>query len=447
MDHRASLSPSRGRLACFFRQPSWRRPLLAAVIVGLTLSTTPAAAATPEPLSLDAAVRSALAHSRGLQASDAAAAGARDMAVAAAQRPDPVLRLSLDNLPVNGPDRFSTTRDFMTMRSVALMQTLPNADKRRARGERFEREADAALSERTQRLAELQQAVAQAWLERRLQEQRAQVLQAQIDEAHVLVNTTEATTRGGRGATTDWIAAREALAQLEQALIGVQADAANARLTLARWTGGPPQQPLDALPAISHTTLDARTLSDRVEELPDLAALRSREAVARAEAELARQEQRPDWTAELMFSQRGSQFSNMVSIAVSVPLQWDAPRRQQRELAARLARVNGLQAEREEQARERRLQIERWLQDWRAGLARSAFLQRERQPLAEQRTEAALAAYRSGREGLGAVLQARRQLLELQLERINLERETAGLWARLEYLIPDTTAVQAARPE
>ena len=420
---------------------------LTAAVAWLAIATTPAAAATPEPLSLGAAVRSALAHSRGLQASDAAAAGARDMAVAAAQRPDPVLRLSLDNLPVNGPDRFSTTRDFMTMRSVALMQTLPNADKRRARGERFEREADAALSERTQRLAELQQAVAQAWLERRLQEQRAQVLQAQIDEAHVLVNTTEAATRGGRGATTDWIAAREALAQLEQALIGVQADAANARLTLARWTGGPPQQPLAELPAISNTTLDAQTLTGRVDELPDLAALQAREAVARAEAELARQEQRPDWTAELMFSQRGSQYSNMVSIAVSVPLQWDAPRRQQRELTARLARVDALQAEREEQARERRLQIHRWQQDWRAGLDRLAFLQRERQPLAEQRTEAALAAYRGGREGLGAVLQARRQVLELQLERINLERETAGLWAQLEYLIPDTAAMQAARPE
>lgn len=420
---------------------------LAAAIAWLAIAAAPAAATTPEPLSLGAAVRLALVHSRGLQASDAAAAGAHDMAVAAAQRPDPVLRLSLDNLPVNGPDRFSTTRDFMTMRSVALMQTLPNADKRRARGERFEREADAALSERTQRVAELQQAVAQAWLERRLQEQRIGVLQAQIDESRVLVNTTEAATRGGRGATTDWIAAREALAQLEQAMIGVQADAANARLALARWTGGPPQQPLAELPVISRTTLDAQTLTGRVDELPDLAALQAREAVARAEAELARQEQRPDWTAELMFSQRGPQYSNMVSIAVSVPLQWDAPRRQQRELAARLARVDALQAEREEQARERRLQIDRWVQDWRAGLERLAFMQRERQPLAEQRTEAALAAYRGGREGLGAVLQARRQVLELQLERINLERETSGLWARLEYLIPDIMATQATRPE
>lgn len=406
---------------------------LAAAIAWLAIATTPAAAAMPEPLSLDAAVRSALAHSRGLQASDAAAAGARDMAVAAAQRPDPVLRLSLDNLPLNGPDRFSTTRDFMTMRSVALMQTLPNADKRRARGERFEREADAALSERAQRTSTLQTEVAQAWLERRLQEQRLQVLQSQITEARVLVQTLDAALRGGRGSTADALSAREALAQLEQGLIGAQAERANARLTLARFTGGPPDQPLADPPPWQRSTATI----GQMDRLPDLAALQAREAVARAEAEVARQELRPDWSAEIMFSQRGSQFSNMVSIGVSVPLQWDKPQRQQRELAARLARVNELEAELEEKTRERALQVQRWQQDWRAGRDRLAYLDSQRQPLATQRVDAALAAYRGGREGLDAVLQARRDALALALERLTLERETAGLWAQLEYLFAD----------
>jgi hypothetical protein len=40
-------------------------------------------------------------------AQDATASAARDMAVAAGQRPDPVLKLGINNLPVNGPDRFS----------------------------------------------------------------------------------------------------------------------------------------------------------------------------------------------------------------------------------------------------------------------------------------------------------------------------------------------------
>lgn len=404
-------------------------------VAGLLPAFTPAVAAN-EPLSLSAAVSAAVARSRGLDASTAAAQGAREMAVAAAQRPDPVLRLSLDNLPVDGPDRFSVTRDFMTMRSIGLMQTLPNADKRRARGERYEREAEAAMSERAQRVALLQTEVAQAWLERRMQEQRIGLLQAQITEARVLVQTLDAALRGGRGSTADAFSAREALAQLEQGLIGAQAERANARLTLARFTGGPPSQPLADPPPMRSNPAPVNT----ADQLPDLNALHAREAVARAEAEVARQELKPDWSAEIMFSQRGSAFSNMVSIGVSVPLQWDRPQRQQRELAARLARVNELEAEREEQTRERVLQVQRWQREWQAGLDRLALLDAQRQPLAAQRVDAALAAYRGGREGLGPVLQARRDALNLALERLVLERETAGLWAQLNYLVPDTTA-------
>ncbi|RJP62579.1 MAG: TolC family protein [Comamonadaceae bacterium] len=416
-------------------QPSLFLARAVLALAGLLALITPAAA--DEPLSLGAAVSTALARSRSLDASTAAAQGAREMAVAAAQRPDPVLRLSLDNLPVDGPDRFSTTRDFMTMRSIGLMQSLPNADKRRARGERYEREAEAVMSERAQRVALLQTEVAQAWLERRMQEQRIGLLQAQITEARVLVQTTEAALRGGRGSTADAFSAREALAQLEQGLIGAQAERANARLTLARFTGGQPDQPLADPPPMWQTTA-AVGEADPWRNLPDLVALQAREAVARAEAEVARQELRPDWSAEIMFSQRGSQFSNMVSIGVSVPLQWDRPQRQQRELAARLARVNELEAEREEQTRERALQVQRWQQDWRAGLDRLAYLDAQRQPLATQRVDAALAAYRGGREGLGPVLQARRDALNLALERLALERDAAGLWAQLEYLIPDS---------
>ena len=406
-------------------------------LAGLLALITPAAA--DEPLSLGAAVSAAVARSRSLDASTAAAQGAREMAVAAAQRPDPVLRLSLDNLPVDGPERFSTTRDFMTMRSIGLMQTLPGADKRRARGERFEREAEAAMTERAQRVAMLQTEVAQAWLERRMQEQRWALLQSQISEARVLMQTTEAALRGGRGSTVDALNAREALAQLEQGLIGAHSERANARLTLARFTGGSPDQPLADPPSMRQTP-PAVGEADPLRHLPDLVALQAREAVARAEAEVARQELKPDWSAEIMFSQRGSAFSNMVSIGVSVPLQWDRPQRQQRELAARLARVNELEAEREEQTRERALQVQRWQQDWRAGLERLAHLDAQRQPLAAQRVEVALAAYRGGREGLGAVLQVRRDALNLALERLMLERETAGLWAQLEYLFPDTIA-------
>lgn len=400
-------------------------------LAGLLATLSPVAA--DEPLSLSAAVSAALARSRGLDASTAAAQGAREMAEAAAQRPDPILRLSLEDLLVEGPDRggFSTT-----MRSIALMQTLPSAGKRRARAERFEREADGAMRERGYRAALLQTTVAQAWLERRMQEQRWVLLQAQITEARVLVQTTEAALRGGYGATSDALNAREAMVQLEQGLVGAQAGRAAARLTLARFTGGAPDQPLADPPPTRHTRA---TLSeaDLLRDLPELVTLQAREAVARAQAEVARQELKPDWSTEIKVSQRGPAFSNMVSIGVSVPLLWDRPQRQQRELAARMSRVHELEAEREEQTRERMLQVQLLRQDWRAGLDRLALLDAQRQPLATQRVDAALAGYRGGREALGPLLLARREALALALERLALARETDGLWAQLEYLIPD----------
>jgi cobalt-zinc-cadmium efflux system outer membrane protein len=154
-----------------------------------------------------------------------------------------------------------------------------------------------------------------------------------------------------------------------------------------------------------------------------------------AEAEVARQEREPDWSTELMFSLRGPGYPNMVSLAVSVPLPWDRPQRQDRELAARLAQVDALRAEREERAREHLAEFRRWEAGWQAGLAQLALINAERLPLAEQRIQTTLAAYRGGRTPLSEVLAARRMALDLRMERIDLHLSTARLWAQLAYLI------------
>jgi cobalt-zinc-cadmium efflux system outer membrane protein len=60
----------------------------------------------------------------------------------------------------------------------------------------------------------------------------------------------------------------------------------------------------------------------------------------------------------------------------------------------------------------------------------------EREPLARQRIEAALGAYRGGSAPLAQVLEAQRMALALQLERIGVELETARQWARLAFLTP-----------
>lgn len=411
-------------------------PALVCASLVLLVASTSAAGTHAQPLGLAEAVRLAEQRAVSTTAAESTARSAREMAVSALQRPDPVLRFSLDNLPVDGADRFSITRDFMTMRSVGVMQTFTREDKRKARAARFEREADAALAERAVRAASLRRDTAIAWFERRSHEQRVALLRAQVEVAEQQVQAAEAALRGARGSQVDWLMARDMVAQTKQALLMAEAERANARRSLARWTGTPPDRPLADAPAVTRPAWASHAVADRLAHHPELLTLAAREAAAAAEAEAARQEREPDWSAELMYSQRGSRYSNMVSVAVSLPLPWDRPQRQDRELAARLAQVDALRAEREEAAREQEAETERWLEAWRSGLARLALVDAEREPLARQRVEASLAGYRGGSTSLMQVLEAHRAALALQLERIDVELDTSRLWAQLEFLIP-----------
>lgn len=422
----------------------WQALWAAAGLLLLTLALRPAWAAAPDPadLSLRSAITAALERSQALAAPAANARAARELAVAAGQRPDPVLRLSLNNVPVNGADRWSTTNDFMTMQSVGIMQTLPSQAKRQARSQKFEREADASLEQKQMLATEIQRETAVAWFELRAVELKVSLLKAQIDEAGRQVLATQTAFRSGRGSQTDGIAAREALSRLEQALLQMQADQASAHGTLARWTGLASGIALnDPLP-IASSSLDAQPFSSTLDQHIALRAMQARVEAARANAEVMRLEREPDWSVELMLSKRGPQYSDMMSVGLSVPLTWDRPQRQDRELAASLAQADALEAEFNEARRERLLDMERQHQNWRAALAQLQLIDRDRLPLAQQRVEAVLAAYRSGTTPLTAVLEARQAALMLAIERIDIELQAARLWAALEFLIPNSSPVR-----
>jgi outer membrane protein TolC len=147
----------------------------------------------------------------------------------------------------------------------------------------------------------------------------------------------------------------------------------------------------------------------------------------------------------------------MVSLNVAIPLQIDQKNRQERELAAKLALVEQLQAQREEATRESAAEAHSWLQQWQSNRKRLALYDSSLIPLAAERTKAVLAAYRGGAGTLSAALEARRMEIDTRMERLRLEMETAALWAQLEFLIPaghpalaagaSTTAVDAKEPQ
>ena len=396
-----------------------------------------------EPLSLLAAQQVAAARSQQLVAQDALTSAARQMAIAAGQLPDPVLLLGVNNLPINGPDRFSLTRDFMTMRSVGVMQEFTRADKRKARTTRFEREAEAAQAMRLLALTELQRATAVAWLERFYQERMRELLVAQRDETRLQIDAADAAYRAGRGSQADVFAARSAVAQIDDRIALVERQAATAGTQLARWVGDEARKPLAAPPALDTLRLKAEDLETQFARHPQIRLLVQKEAMAQAEADLAQANKKSDVSVELMYNQRGPSFSNMVSLNVSIPLQWDQKNRQDRELAAKLAIVEQMRAEREEATRMNVAEALAMLQEWHGNRARLLRHDASILPLAGERSRAAMAAYRGSAGSLAAVLEARRGEIDVRVERLRLEMETARLWAQMNYLMPsghDTVA-------
>ena len=398
-------------------------------------------------LTFDQALRLAQDRSRQLVAQDYAAASAREMAVAAAQLPDPTLTAGINNLPINGADKFSLTRDFMTMRSVGVMQEFTRDDKRQARAARFEREAEVAQAGRTQMLANLQRDTALAWLDRYYQERIREVLTAQRDEARLQVEAADAAYRGARGSQADVFAARTAVAQIEDRIAQADLQIATAKSRLARWIGDSAGLPLGTAPAMEAATVESTGVEVHVLHHPQIDLLLKQEQVARAEVDVAQANKRADWSAELMYSQRGPAYSNMISINFSIPLQLDRKNRQDRELAAKLALIDQLQAQRDEVTREHVADVRTWLQQWRSNRDRLARYDSSLLPLAAERARAAAAAYRGGSAPLATVLEARRMEIDIRLERVRLEMENAGAWAQLEYLIPQTGLGSLAKGE
>jgi outer membrane protein TolC len=410
-------------------------PVLAlALALGLALPYESAQAATG--LTLEQAQQRALARSRAIPAQDAAIAAARELAVAAGRLPDPFLRAGIDNLPVSGADRYNIGADFMTMRRIGVMQELTASDKRRLRAAGMEGAADKAAAEKAAEIARIERDSAQAWIDLYFAQQADGLIRQQAGQAELDLQAAEAAYRAGKGSQGDVFAARGRIGAAQDKVDESDARVKTARLALARWVGPDVDVAPASLPDIDRLRLDPDVLDTQLAHHPDIAVLEREEAVARTEARLAEANRHPDWTVEVTLQQRGQGYSNMVSVGVSVPLQWDRTHRQDRELAAKILQADRIRDEREERLRVHTAEVRALLDEWRSTRARLARYRRELVPLAADQGAAVLAAYRGGKAALAEVLAARRNELDVRLQALQLEAEAAGRWAQLNFLIP-----------
>ena len=413
-----------------------RRLKPAFLFAALIAAALPADGLAAEPaLALREAQRLAVERSRSLAGQRLAVSASRDMAVAAGQYPDPIVKLGVENVPAEGVDRFSLTRDFMTMKRIGVMQELTRGDKRALRAERYELEARKAMAEQQATLAMIQRDVALAWLDAWHAEAMAGVLAEQRLRGLQEVQAAEAEYRAGRGSQSDVLMAHASLAMLDDRAAEQERRVRTARTMLARWTGEDVGRALAQRPDIG--AIDVSTHDETLARHPQIEVLARAQEIAASEARLARANKKPDWSIEFAYSERASRFGDMFSVGVSIPLPWDQPNRQDREAAAKLALASQAEAQREEALRQHVAEVRAMVQEWESNRTRLVRYEREIIPLASRRSDAAVAAYRGGKSSQGDVLAARRAELEARLQALQLESETARLWAQLNFLIPE----------
>ncbi|HSJ98255.1 MAG TPA: TolC family protein, partial [Myxococcota bacterium] len=410
-------------------------PALLAAVAAAALSQ--AAVAAEAPLTLREAQRLAVERSQSLHGQDLAAGAAREMALAAGRYPDPVLSVGVQNVPIEGGDKFDLSAQAMTMTRVALAQRLTRGDKLELRAERYELEARKVLAERQATLAAIQREVALAWLDAWYAEAMAAVLAEQRLLGLQEVEAGEAEYRAGRGAQAAVLMAHSRLALLDDRAADLERRVATARTMLARWMGEGSGRALSGKPDIATIDLDAHGLQSALATHPQIEALERQREIAATEARLARAERTPDWSVEVAYGERSSRFGDMFSVGVSIPVPWDRANRQDRELAARLALAERAEALREEALRQHVAEVQALVQQWESNRTRLARYEREIIPLAAGRAGAAVAAYRGGKARQGEVLAAHREELQARLQALQLEAETARLWAQLAYLVPE----------
>jgi outer membrane protein TolC len=420
-------------------------PALAATQPLTFAATQPLTPAATRPLTFDAAQRIALERSHLLRAQDASVSASREMAIAAGQLPDPVIKLGIDNMPVDGPDRFSLSRDSMTMRRIGVMQEMTRDDKRRLKTERFEREADRTLAEKAANAAQIERDTALAWLDRYYAEAVSREIAEQIRLSQMEVEAAEGLYRGGRGNAADQIGYRATSAMLEDRAREAAGRIRVARHALARWVGHDGHEGDDGAdaalagspPDTASLGFDPAALDAHLSGHPELQALTRQEAVADVDVRLAQANRRSDWTWEVAFQQRGSSYSNMVSVEVSIPWQWDRTNRQDREVAARLAQVDEARARRDETFRAHRAELKTMITEWETARQRAQRYRDEILRLARERSDALTAAWRTSRSSsLVDVIAAQRSESDVRIQILNLEAQVARLWAQIRFIVP-----------
>ena len=396
------------------------------------------ASAAPAALTLDEAMRIALARAPLLEARQAGVTAAREEAARAGALPDPMLTVGIDNFPVTGAKAFDANADFMTMKKIGLRQEIPSHAKRAARRSLADRQVALADADAQATRLAVRRAAADAWIDLWAAERELSALQSLRAQAGLAVQVAKARVAGGGSSVGEALAADAAALELDNRIEAAQATVAAAQAGLARWVGETAADASGDAPAFDVLPHDEGVLLASLDRVGPLLAADAEVETAASAIDVARAEKRPDWTVGASYGQRSGDRSDMLMLEVGIGLPLFSRNRQDRGIAAREADYQGALATREDLRRQAAAQIRADVARWEGLKRQIALHENALLPLARDRSTAALAAYRAGGP-LQPWLDARRDELDVHLAHAMHLGEFGHAWAALAFLLPENT--------
>ena len=401
-----------------------------AVLVMLALPFSHASAQQDIPLTIAEAEDLALAAEPGQQALRARAAALEEQAVVAGALPDPMLRIGLNNYPIQSGD---FTTEGMTNAGATYRQAFPRGDTRSLGNRKFTQLAEAQLQDADARGHDVLTATRIAWLDLYNWTRARDLVRESRPFFDDLATITRSLYAVGRRNQQDVLRAELELSRLDDRLIDIERQQLRARAQLGEWIGGDAERPVaDKLPQWD----DAPPREDLLASLREHPALQAADARIAAQdtgVELAEQRSKPGWALDVGYSYRdgslpnGDPRSDFITVGVTVDLPFFSGKSVDSTLSAALQDRSAAVADKERLQRslESRLTAEyaRWQE-----LSRRLSLYEERILVqARDHAQAALLAYQNDRGNFADVMRGYIDDLNTRIDyvRLNVEREQA----------------------
>lgn len=391
-----------------------------------------------QPLTLAESIQLATQNQPLLQSLDDAAMASRQAAIAEGQLPDPKIKFGVINLPVTRNDSLRFDRDDQTMANLGLAQDMTPRRKREAASNRMLAEADQFYTEQIATARTIERDVALAWLDVYEAQRKSDLYQRMTDDMVAERKVQAASVSSGAIKTSDVLRMDTQISMTNEKRIVALRDERKARATLARWIGQAASRSISSeLPGITDTS-PHNALQAELDKHPLLLNAAQSEKVAQLDVDNAQANLERNWGWEIGYGKRFADRSDMLSVQVSIDLQLDRANRQDRRTAEKLILVEKARKLTEDRRRELSFELESAMADAQAADARENEHLSKLIPNAEAKLKIARAAYQSGKQPLSDVWDARRDVLEIELDHWAILTDKQRAAVRIGYLLNDS---------